>query len=96
MVNNMRVRPASEWTEDDILEVFSVLNSIRVPDNCRSRLYDSISLVNTFRVILGCLDDKDYELLPDDMYVAAYPGWWPDFPRVTKIEARGQIIGDQQ
>ena len=93
MIHNMRERPASEWTRDDILEVFGILNAIRLPAVCRSRLYESISPVNTFRVILGCLDGKDYELLPDISYVAAYRGWWPDFPKVTKIEHTGGKTG---
>ncbi len=85
MINKMRERPAAEWTSDDVLEVFGILNSIRLPGACRSRLYDRISPVNTFRVILGCIDGEDYEMLPDISLVAAYHGWWPDFPAVSRV-----------
>ena len=39
-----------------------------MPNNGTSRLYDSITPVNSFRVILNHYFNENYELLEDKMY----------------------------
>jgi hypothetical protein len=47
---------------------FSILNAYRLPGNGRSRLYSSISPVNTFRVIFDEYLGGSYPLLDDVSY----------------------------
>jgi hypothetical protein len=43
----------------------AILNAYRVPGQVRSKLYPSISPINTFRVLLTGLGRDDLELLPE-------------------------------
>jgi hypothetical protein len=52
----------------DVREPFSILNAYFVPKRVRARLYDTISPVNSFRVILSELFDAKLPLLPDRSY----------------------------
>ena len=49
-------------------ECFSILNAYYLPDYDYSQLYDSISPVNTFRVILNHYFGTEFELLKDESY----------------------------
>jgi hypothetical protein len=49
-------------------ECFSILNAYYLPDCDYSQLYDSISPVNTFRVILNNYFHTEFELLKDESY----------------------------
>jgi hypothetical protein len=73
--------PLSAWTAEAFHERFGVLNAIRLPERCRQWLYESISPVNTFRVVTGCLQDTKPDLVPDRSFVAAYENH-PEFGRV--------------
>lgn len=87
MNGKVREKHTKDWTRDDVLELYNIFNAIRLPKKeWQERLYDSISSVNTFRLILGCLDKKDYPFLPDRMIAAAYVGWWPDSPKYVEID----------
>jgi hypothetical protein len=46
----------------------NILNAYYLPDNGEKQLYDSISPVNSFRVILNKYFNTDYKLLPDRSY----------------------------
>lgn len=63
-------------------ERFGILNAYYFPDQDYTRLYPSISPVNSFRVLLDQFFGKDYALLPDQHY---YSPWnYPfDFTEVT-------------
>jgi len=54
--------------EENIFMRSSILNAYLIPEKCRHELYPSISPVNTFRIVLNCLFNTSYELLPDKTY----------------------------
>lgn len=49
-------------------EAFSILNSYYLPGCDYSQLYDSITPVNTFRMVLNHYFGTDYEILEDRSY----------------------------
>jgi hypothetical protein len=66
-------------------ESISILNAYYLPGVDSSQLYDSISPVNTFRLIFNTYFGEDYELLDDRTYYSPY--WQPyDFYDVTEIK----------
>lgn len=52
-------------------ESHSMLNGFYFPDGDYNELYDNISSVNTFRVLLNKLNLTDFELLPDKSFFVA-------------------------
>lgn len=50
----------------------AILNSYYVPDSIREKLYQSITPVNSFRIILNELLGKNYPILPDHIYESGY------------------------
>ena len=40
-----------------------IMNMYLVPDKCKSLLSESISPVNSFRVILNCIFDEQFQIL---------------------------------
>lgn len=92
----LRQKKIGEWDADDVRELFGILNMWRLPEECRGQLYPTMSPVNNFRVLLGCIDDRKYRLVEDVSFVAAYPNWWADFPRVRKfIHGTARNYGDR-
>jgi hypothetical protein len=65
-------------------ERFSILNAYYFPDQDYTRLYPSISPVNSFRVLFDQFFGANYALLPDRHY---YSSWsFPfDFVEVTNL-----------
>jgi hypothetical protein len=61
-----------EYSEKNDSEIhkkaFSILNAYYLPDCDYSQLYDSISPVNTFRVVFNHYFETDYEILEDKSY----------------------------
>jgi len=55
-------------TDDMFKEGMRILNAYYMPSNSSSFLYDSITPVNTFRVIFNTYFGADYELLEDKSY----------------------------
>ena len=55
----------------DLREPFSILNAYLVPAQVRRHLYDTITPVNSFRVLLTNLFGADYPVLPDRSFFAA-------------------------
>jgi hypothetical protein len=55
-----------------INERMSILSAYRVPPDIRSRLYPTITPVNTFRIILNRYFDGPAELLPDRSFFSTY------------------------
>ena len=52
----------------DVREPFSILNAYYVPKKVRAHLYDTISPVNSFRILLTDIFGAHYKLLPDRSY----------------------------
>jgi len=53
-------------------ERFSILNAYYVPEDLKAKLYDSITPVNTFRLLFNHLFDQKFELLEDKSYFATW------------------------
>ena len=68
----------------DLREPFSILNAYYVPKKVRADLYDTITPVNSFRILLTDLFDANYPRLPDRSFysTAAHPY---DFTEVTEL-----------
>lgn len=49
-----------------------ILNAYLLPEKARADLYDSISPVNTFRLLFNTCFDADFELLEDRCYYSSY------------------------
>jgi hypothetical protein len=67
----------------DPRERLAILNAYLVPPGVRERLYDSISPVNSFRVVLSAQFGDDYPVLPDVNYYSSYNEGIADFRDVT-------------
>jgi len=72
-----------EEQPDFIQERMSILNAYYVPDSCRDQLYESITPVNTFRVLLNSLFDEQLLRLPDRILFSWYSSPY-DFIDVTR------------
>lgn len=76
-------------TAEMLRESTFILNAYYLPQNGGDLLYDSISPVNTFRLIFNIYFDEDYELLEDKCYYSPY--WQPyNFFDVTEIKNYNQ------
>lgn len=72
-------------TAEMLRESTFILNAYYLPENGSDLLYDSITPVNTFRLIFNTYFDSDYELLEDKYYYSPY--WQPyKFFDVTEIK----------
>lgn len=58
----------SELTNAQIDEVFNIFNAYYLPNNGSRLLYESITPVNSFRIVFNHYFDTDYELLEDESY----------------------------
>ncbi|MEA1926361.1 MAG: hypothetical protein U9M90_03955 [Patescibacteria group bacterium] len=75
-----------DWEDPDktnMHERMSILNAYYLPDKGKKMLYDSITPVNTFRVVFNTLFDADLELLEDKNYFSRWNHPY-DFIDVTK------------
>ena len=64
-------KTTKEWgkpTRTLFRENMRILDAYYLPGDGKSRLYDSITPVNTFRTIFNCYFNTDYKLLPDRSY----------------------------
>jgi hypothetical protein len=55
-------------------ERHAILNSYLAPEKCTNFFYETITPVNTFRVLFNCLFDENFELNQDKIYFSFY-GW---------------------
>jgi hypothetical protein len=44
---------------------FANLSAMHFPPGCRQKIHDTISSVNTFRLVFSCIEGRDIPLLPD-------------------------------
>jgi len=69
--------PDSNWpdrpTEKMLKEGMRIFNAYYLPPNSNDFLYDSITPVNTFRLVFNYYFDANYELLDDQSY---YSNWY--------------------
>ncbi len=59
-------------TEDAIKERMTILNAYYLPGDGKSLLYDTITPVNSFRLIFNEYFNGDFDLLEDKMYFSTY------------------------
>lgn len=62
----------SDPTDEMLKERMSIFNAYYLPSGGKDLLYDSISPVNTFRIIFNRYFDTNYEILEDQSYFSAY------------------------
>ncbi len=67
-------KPIKKWSEEEFKERFSILNMFRLPNQCRKYLYPSITLVNTFPVVISCITGKNPILEKDLLIGKTYQG----------------------
>ncbi len=76
-------------------ERMAILNAYYVPEKCREQLYDSITPVNTFRVVLNSVFGEKFPLLPDEIHFSWY--YQPyDTADVTQQVRSGEQIVDRR
>lgn len=75
-------KPKAEWDSEDIIERTGILNVIYANSECKKYLYQTITPVNTFRVITSCLSGRTPELLDDKSMFATYEEY-PDYGLIT-------------
>ena len=80
-----------DWNEEDILERFAILNAVRLPNQCDNLLYNNMTSVNTFRVIISCLANENVKLLPDISFLTLYEGS-PDYGLIKEKIRDGIIV----
>ena len=61
--------PTEVLTELQIQDRYSVLNAMRLSDRCKSMLYQEMSLVNTFRIVIACIEGQEIPLVPDEAVI---------------------------
>ncbi len=69
-----------------INERLSILNAYYLPNGGDKLLYDSISPVNTFRVIFNYYFDANYKLLPDKTYYSDHINQYEFFDVTEKVK----------
>ena len=62
-------RPASEWTEPQLAERFSILYARSLPERCETSSPKASAAINTFRIILACITGREPELLEPRHFV---------------------------
>ena len=75
--------------DDDPTERVSILNAYYFPDQDYRDLYQTITPVNTFRVVLNKFFGANYDLLDDRTYYYYYPATPYDFVDVTEQVSSG-------
>jgi len=64
--------PMASWTHDSIRERRSYLNLVRAPEDCRKWLDKPLGQINTARFVLGCVEGRDPQYLPEHTYMSTY------------------------
>jgi hypothetical protein len=70
--------------DSNLKERQAILNAYLLPEYMKDSLYDSISPVNSFRLILSQLFGFDIELLPDKIYFSSWDRPY-EFFEITKM-----------
>ena len=78
----------SEDKTENMLRKLKILNAYYLPDNGNSMLYDSITPVNSFRIVFNHYFNDDYDLLEDRIYFSEYNS------ELNFTEITAQLIGN--
>lgn len=71
----------------DVKERLSILNAYYVPEKAKQKLYNSITPVNSFRVLLKCIFNADIELLEDRSYFSTWNNPYKFFDVTEEIKS---------
>jgi hypothetical protein len=77
----------------DVAERYSILNALLLPEKDRQLLYESISPVNTFRIVLNTSLGTNYPLLEDRSY---YHPFLQPYSYTAVDESRKLTAGGRQ
>ena len=61
--------------EEAIKKRFANLNAIKIPKYCSEYFYDSISSVNTFRLVFSCIEDSPPHFISDRQFIRNETGF---------------------
>ncbi len=77
----------SKLNSKTVGENLSIIGAYKLPERCLDMIPADMSPVNTFRLVFGCLDNKQPRMLPAKHYLMYYIGWQPsgEIRDVTKI-----------
>ena len=75
----------NNYSEEGVKERSSILYALYLPDQDYQQFYESVTPVNTFRIIFNKYFDKNYELLPDKSYYTSYEAIY-DYKDITDIK----------
>lgn len=78
----------SEDKTENMLRKLKILNAYYLPDDGNSLLYDSITPVNSFRIVFNHYFNGDYDLLEDRIYFSEY------YSELNFTEITAQLIGN--
>ena len=73
----------------DVRERYSIFNACLFPDGGDKNLYDSISPVNTFRVLFNHYFGTDYPLLEDRSFYVPFEEIY-NFTQISRLESSPQ------
>jgi hypothetical protein len=62
----------TDWSDADLQERFGVLNALRLPGSCRAAATDDLTLVDTFPLVLACLEGSEFKLHHPRFFVTPY------------------------
>jgi Sulfatase len=65
-------KPPTDWSDADLHERFGVLNAMRLPAECRNKLRQDLTLVDTFPLVLSCLTGEEFERHQPRFFVTPY------------------------
>lgn len=79
----------ADWPAASLREIFGPLDAIRLPDGCEKPADGPRSVVNTFRIVLGCIEDHPVDYLEDRAFVWGGGG---DYTRVEEIDDPTEVL----
>lgn len=61
-----------DFSKEQFFENFNILSAFHLPQECRKYIQDGFAPVNNFRVVFGCIDGVEPELLAQRSFVTYY------------------------
>ena len=86
-IRNQFLKPFTQWNKDDFLERYAILVAALIPEHCKTYAYNTISPVNIFRLVLGCMQNTQPTFLDDDLFYATYEGQ-DEYGKIFEIDKR--------
>jgi len=77
-----------DYTPAQVREYLSILNAVRLPSSCRTRLMPDLSPINTLRLVFACLGGHEPRFVENRHFIATA---WPkhrDYGKIREVEIR--------